>query len=55
MTNVHDRQNISGMWQEHYSQIINVDKGSCSKELHADLYKEHSALDQGMRVNAKEI
>ena len=33
--NVHRSQNISGVWQEHYSQIFNVVKGSCTKEYHA--------------------
>ena len=39
--NVHGSQSISGMWQEHYSQIFNVVRESCSKEFHADLCKEH--------------
>ena len=45
----------SVMWQEQYSQIFNVVRWSCRKEFHADLCKDHSVFDQGMRVNVNEI
>ena len=52
---VHGSQNIRGMWQEHYSKIFNVVRGSCSKEFLADLCHEHAVFDQGMRVTVNEI
>ena len=39
--NVRGSQNISGMWQEHYSQIFSVVKGSYNKECHAEICKEN--------------
>ena len=53
--NVYDIQNITDLWQEHYSQIFNAVRWSCNKEFHADLCMDHSILDHGTRVNVIEI
>ena len=38
-------ENISVMWQEHYSHIFNMVSESNCKGLHADLCKEDSLFD----------
>ena len=47
--------NISGMWQEHYSHIFNMVNESNCKDLHADLCSNHSLIDQNMVVNSNEM
>ena len=47
--------NISVMWQEHYSHNFNMVSESNCKSLHADLCKEDSLFDNDMIVTASEI
>ena len=47
--------NISVVWQEHYSHIFNMVNGNNCKELHADLCRHHSVLDPNMIVTSSEI
>ena len=47
--------NISVMWQEHYSHIFNMVSESNCKSLHADLCKEDSLFDNDMIVTSNEI
>ena len=47
--------NISGMWQEHYSHIFNMVNESNCKDLHADLCSNHSLFDQNMVVTSNEM
>ena len=47
--------NISVIWQEHYSHIFNMVSESNCKSLHADLCKEDSLFDNDMIVTSNEI
>ena len=47
--------NISVMWQEHYSHIFNTVGESNCKSLHADLRKEDSLFDNDMIVTSNDI
>ena len=53
--NAQGSDNISVMWQEHYSHIFNMVSDSNCKSLHADLCKEDSLFDNGMIVTSNEI
>ena len=44
--NAQGSDNLSGMWQEHYSHIFNMVNESNCKDLHADLFSNHSLFDQ---------
>ena len=56
VANAQGSDNISGMWQEHYSHIFNnmVNESNC-KDLHADLCSNHSLFDQNMVVTSNEM
>ena len=47
--------NISGMWQEHYSHIFNMVHESNCKDLHSDMCCNHSLFDQDMVVTSNEM
>ena len=51
--NAQGSDNISVMWQEHYSHIFNMVSDSNCKSLHADLCKEDSLFDNGMIVTSR--
>ena len=53
--NAQGSDNISGMWQEHYSHIFNMVNESNCKDLHADLCSNHSLFDQNMVVASNEM
>ena len=53
--NAQGSDNISGMWQEHYSHIFNMVHESNCKDLHSDLCSNHSLFDQDMVVTSNEI
>ena len=53
--NAQGSDNISVMWQEHYSHVFNMVSDSNCKSLHADLCKEDSLFDNGMIVTSNEI
>ena len=53
--NAQGSDNISGMWQEHYSHIFNMVNESNCKDLHADLCSNHSLFDQNMVVTSNEM
>ena len=53
--NAQGSDNISGMWQEHYSHIFNMVHESNCKDLHSDLCSNHSLFDQDMVVTANEM
>ena len=53
--NAQGSDNISGMWQEHYSHIFNMVHESNCKDLHSDLCSNHSLFDQDMVVTSNEM